>query len=74
MAKNFQSTKDVESLHFLLKTINKKAIDSFLITSNKLSLISKFFANMGTFNIYDKDLKIIKKYMCFIPKSLLKQL
>jgi len=69
MAKNFQSTKDVESLHFLLKTINKKAIDSFLITSNKLSLISKFFANMGTFNIYDKDLKIIKKYMCFIPNK-----
>ena len=69
MAKNFQSTKDVESLHFLLKTINKKAIDSFLITSNKLSLISKFFANMGTFNIYDKDLRIIKKYMCFIPNK-----
>ena len=70
MAKNFQTSKDIESLDFLLKTLNKKEIKSFLILDNKLSLISKFFSNLGSFSTYDKNLKIIKKNKCFTPNKI----
>jgi hypothetical protein len=70
MAKNFQSTKDIESLQFLLETLDEKAIESFIINNNKLSLISDFFSNLGTFSIYDKNLKIIKKHWCFTPNKI----
>ena len=70
MAKNFLSAKDEESLYFLLKTLNEQAIESFLTTNNKLSSISKFFSNLGTFSIYDKNLNIIKKYKCFTPNKI----
>jgi hypothetical protein len=70
MAKNFLSAKDEESLYFLLKTLNEQAIESFITTNNKLSSISKFFSNLGTFSIYDKNLNIIKKYKCFTPNKI----
>jgi len=70
MAKNFKSTKDNESMNFLLNTIDKKQINSLMTTYNKFLLISKFFSEVGTSSYYNKNGEIINKYRCFLPNKI----